>query len=190
MTPDKSQRVLERFNEKVEKLERLQFLREPPQIGAIVTWERNVGWDGVHVGPKEQAVDSTVLTLRFFLQKNEPTSLMMMAEMYPTLAVSSALVKEFLSLRLDLNEYLDAPSNLWISEDRPMSHREILEMFLWGELSHANEKLERQYQEVSKTALFPLFQADFVVTVRNFVMTLCMMSNVNAQALEELKSGS
>lgn len=92
-------RVLERFNEKVDKLERLRFLEEAARGGAIVEWRRAVGWDAVHVGPKEESLDAVVLTLRFFLQNNEPTSLFKMASLYTTLGVGAATVDAFLQLR-------------------------------------------------------------------------------------------
>jgi len=106
-------RVLDRFNEKVEKLERLRFLHDPAQVGAIVEWRKGVGWDGVTWDPRTSPSTRLSLSLRFFLQDNEPTSLRNMTVLYPTLGVGAALVAEFLQLRQDLNEYLDSPSN-WL----------------------------------------------------------------------------
>lgn len=179
-------RVLERFNEKVEKLDRLRFLHDPAQVGAIVEWRKGVGWDRVHVGPEEESIDAAVLSLRFFLQNNEPTSLCNMAVLYPVLGVSAALVTDFRQLRQELNQYLDSPSNLAISDDRQMTYREILELFLWGSLSHANSHHEATFRAVSQTPFFPLFQADFVATVRNFIRALGLMRDVNKRALAEL----
>jgi len=181
-------RVLERFNEKVEKLQRLRFLENAVQGGAIVEWRRGIGWDGIHVGPKEESFDSVVLTLRFFLQNNEPTSLSKMANLYQILGVGAATVDEFLQLRQQINEYLDSPSNLAISAERQMTHREIMNMFLYGDLSHANKNHEATFKAVSQTPFFPLFQADFVGTLCCVIRGLREIRNVNRKAIAELSA--
>lgn len=177
-------RVLERFNEKVEKLERIRFLEDAAQGGAIVEWRRGIGWDGIHVGPKEVSFDSVALTLRFFLQNNEPTSLFKMANLYQGLRVSGAIVDEFIQLRQQINNYLDSPSNMAISDKRKMTHGEIMEMFLWGDLAHSNQ--EATFKAVSQTPFFPIFQADFVETLRCVIRVLREIRNVNNKAIAEL----
>jgi hypothetical protein len=181
-------RVLERFNEKVEKLQRLRFLEDAAQGGAIVEWRKGVGWDGIHVGPKEESFDSVVLTLRFFLQNNEPTSLFNMANLYQKLGVGEATVNEFLQLRQQINNYLDSPSNLAIAAERRMTHREIMDMFLYGDLSHANKKHEATFKAVSQTSFFPIFQEDFVGTLCCLIRGLREIRDVNRKAIAELSA--
>jgi len=140
------------------------------------------------VGPDDASRDATMLTLRFFLQNNEATSLANMAARYPELGVSSRLVSEFLRIRDELNAYLDGPSNLSISDDGPMTHRDILYVFLWGDLAHANGDHEATYRDLSQTPFFPLFQSDFVTTVRVFIHALTLLRGLNNEALAELRS--
>ena len=180
--------VLERFNEKVEKLERIRFLEDAAQGGAIVEWRKGIGWDGIHVGPKGESIDSVVLTLRFFLQNNEPTSLFNMAILYQELGVDSTTVDEFLQVQQEINNYLESHSNLAISNARRMTHREIMEMFLWGDLSHANKNHEATFKAVSQTPFFPLFQADFVGTLCCVIRGLREIRNVNRKAIAELSA--
>jgi hypothetical protein len=179
-------RVLERFNEKVEKLQRLRFLEDAAQGGAIVEWTKGIGWDGIHVGPKEESFDSVVLTLRFFVQNSEATSLFNMGNLYQELRVGIATVDEFLQLRQQINNYLDSPSNLAIYDERQMTHREIMEMFLYGDLAHANKNHEATFKAVSQTPFYPIFQEDFVGTLCCVIRGLREIQNVNKKAIAEL----
>jgi hypothetical protein len=180
-------RILERFNEKVARLERLR-LHEAGQTGAIVEWKKEIGWEGVHVGPPDESVEAVVLSLRFFLQNNEPTSLFNMNSLYQTLGVSPVLVAEFQDVRNTLNALLDRPTPLSIEENSHLTHRDIFEMFLWGDLSHANKEHEDRYQAISKTPFFPLFQSVFISVVRDFIQALRVIRNINRSALDELRS--
>jgi hypothetical protein len=179
-------RTLQRFNEKVERLERLRFLPEAARAGSIVEWRRGIGWEGIHVGPERESIEAAVLTLRFFLQNNESTSLCNMAALYPVLGVSAGLVQEFQDLRQSANAYLDTRSNLAISDEGQMTYRDILELFLWGDLSHANAVHEATFRVVSQTAFFPLFQMAFIETMRHMIQMLRLMRDINSRALAEL----
>jgi hypothetical protein len=111
-----------------------------------------------------------------------------MAALYPVLGVSAGLVQEFQDRRQSVNAYLDTPSNLAISDVGPMTYRDILELFLWGDLSHANAVHEATFRAVSQTPFFPLFQMAFIDTVRNIIQKLRVMRDVNTRALAELGS--
>jgi hypothetical protein len=179
-------RVLKRFNEKVERLERLPFLKDASQGGAIVEWTRGIGWDGIYVGPKEESLGSVALTLRFFIQNNEPTSLFNMGNLYQGLEIDVAIVDEFFGFRQQINTYLDSPSNFAISDERKLTHRDIMEIFVYGDLAHANKDCEATFKSVSQTSFFPLFQADFTRTLGYIIKILIEIRHVNKKAIAEL----
>ena len=54
ITVDDQIRILERFNEKVDRLKQRGFAEESRGGGAIVRWEKGQGWDGIHVGPRKR----------------------------------------------------------------------------------------------------------------------------------------
>ena len=151
-------------------------------------WRKRLGWDSIHIGPSDKTVEATILTLRFFMQKNESTSLVSMAKLYLDLNIEPRLPTRFCEVRDQVNSYLDAPSNIWISEEAPMTHRQILNLFVNGDLAHANNpKTEANYRTIRETAFFPLFQDDFAKTVQLFLLALNEMQQINCIALDQLR---
>ena len=190
LTIDDQIRILERFNEKVDRLGQRGFSEESRGGGAIVRWDKGKGWDGIHVGPSEKTVEATILTLRFFIQNNESTALSNIAKLYADADIEAEISSRLFEIRDALNSYLDAPSNLSISEEGPMSHRDILDLFIYGDLAHANNStIEDNFRDISSTAFFPLFQADFNQSVRVLVSALSEIQQVNVVAVERLRVG-
>ena len=135
-------------------------------------------------------VEATILTLRFFIQNNENTALSNIARLYADSDIEAEISAQLFEVRDSLNSYLDAPSNLSISEEGPMTHRDILDLFIYGDLAHANNStIEANFRAISNTAFFPLFQADFNQSVRVLVSALSEMQQVNVVAVERLRVG-
>ena len=190
MTIDDQIRVLERFNEKVDRLKQRGFAEESRGGGAIVEWREELGWEGFHIGPSDKTVEATALTLRFFILNNESTSLLNMAKLYSNLNIEPQLSTQFCEIREQLNSYLDAPSNLAISEEGPMPHREIFDLFINGDLAHANSgTTEANYRAICQTDFFPLFQDDFTKTVLLLMSALNEIQQINCVALDQLRRG-
>ena len=188
MTIDDQIRILERFNEKVDRLKQRGFAEESRGGGAIVGWRKELGWDGIHIGPSEKTVETTALTLRFFTQDNESTSLSRMAKLYSNLNIEPQLSTQFCEVREQINSYLDAPSNLSISEEGPMTHQQIFDLFINGDLSHTNNPTtEANYRAICQTAFFPFFQNDFTKTVGLFISALNEIQQINCVALDQLR---
>ena len=71
-----------------------------------------------------------------------------------------------------------------------MSHRDILDLFIYGDLAHANNSIiEDNFRDISSTAFFPLFKADFNQSVRVLVSALHEIRHVNVVTLDRLRSG-
>ena len=184
-------RILERFNEKMDRLRERGFAEESRGGGAIVRWEKGRGWDGIHVGPSEKTVEATILTLRFFIQNNESTALSNIAKMYADANIEAEISAQLFEIRDSLNSYLDAPSNLSISEEGPMTHRDILDLFIYGDLAHANNTTtEANYRAIRQTAFFPLFQDDFTKTVQLLMSALIEVQQINCAAIDQLRCGA
>lgn len=186
MTKQEQAKILKTFNSKVDRLNQFAFVKSAKGGGALANYQAGQGWDSIHVGPNEITTDATVLTLRFFLQNNESISLHNMAGLYQTLCVDATLINEFLCIRQEINNYLDASSDLSIRDENQMTHREILELFLYGSQAHLNQDKADVYESVSQTAFFPLFQADFTETVAFLILKLKRLQQINSETLKEL----
>ncbi len=74
-----------------------------------------------------------MLTLRFFVQDNEPTSFRRMATMYPQLPVEQSLVDDALEVRQRLNAVLDSHPSVNLNVDgKDVTRRDVFEVFMWG----------------------------------------------------------
>ena len=122
--------------------------------------------------------------------KNESTSLSKMQTLYSDLNVEPRLVSKFTEIREQLNCYLDSESNLSISEDGPMTRREIFDLFVNGDLAHANNATtEANYRAIRETPMFPVFQSDFTLTVQIIMSALSEMQQVNCVVIEQMRLG-
>jgi len=90
-------RALELFNEKADRLKNLSFVRslESKESGWTLTLDEG-GASASRYGPDNESVEAFVLTIRFFVQDNEPSSIRNMAKMYERLHAGELIPKELL----------------------------------------------------------------------------------------------
>ena len=138
--------TLELFNEKANQLLESEFFNELGGGGAIVEFSRASGWDSVHVGPDDESTRALVLTLRLFVQKRERISLRKMGTLYSSLPISAPVKQQFDSQRSQLNVFLDSGSPLAISDEGPLTYRDILRIFVYGEYAHVDERCRQVYR--------------------------------------------
>jgi len=181
-------KTLELFNEKADQLLASSFLDEVSGGGAIVRFDRESGWDGIFVGPDDESMRALILTLRMFMQDNERISLRNMAALYDSLSVSAVVKREFDERRSVLNTSLDSESPLAITEDGPLSYREILSTFVYGEHAHVAARHRQTYEDLRTTPFFPLFQNCLVDAIVALARCIGVMRDVNRRAIAELTS--
>ena len=149
--------------------------REPPNRRAL--------W------PDNEAIDAFVLTLRFFIQDNESTSLRNFAGLYSGLPVEKDVIDSFNGARDALNTFLDSRSFLTINGQQ-FASREIFDVFMWGELAHANAQKKQIFDSWRRdTWIFPILQNEFVYAISKILQTIFYVANLNQQALEKLTAG-
>lgn len=102
--------------------------------------------------PNEELVNSFILIFRFFVQDNESCSLRNLhSKILPLIkCFFPQEVKRFNSVRNDFNKFLDSKPQIQIklSNGRETkifsSNREILDVFLYGNYAHANNKQDKK----------------------------------------------
>lgn len=180
------------FNEKAEKLARLSFMEKmnQPDVGVTITFE-NLKSGGSSViqqrrGPREEETDAFVLTFRFFIQDNEETSFRKMEQHYLAAPINHALKQRFVDLRRDINHYLD--ETVGINENgEELTNRKIMDVFIYGGLSHANEEKRRIYLSwINDRFLSQLKEHFFVSTLAAIHTAIALIKNMNEEALKQL----
>jgi len=186
---------LELFNEKAEKLARLSFIETMFKYNSGVSIKISKRDDGLYDliqerrGPLEEAIDAFVLTIRFFIQDNEPISFRRLAEIYDMAPIEKKLKEEFILLRNQINTYLDSNSAIAITINEEMlNHRKILDIVIYGGLSHANTEKKRKYDFWMKSPLKAIIENDFVCSLTILFEAIKSICDLNKIVIETLES--
>ena len=184
------------FNEKADKLLRMSFVKTifETKTGVTLSWKaREDGlYDEFHVrrGPEEEAIDAFVLTFRYFIQDNETTSFRKMADHYSSLPTDVCYKNEFDEVRNEVNAFLDSHPDFQIEYNGKMySRREIMDIFMYGGLSHANASKKKLYDEwMSIPALKHLAENEFVYIISSIFEAIGWIKDLNDRVLKEFTS--
>jgi len=179
---------LQLFNEKVNLINEFRFARKvaEEQVGAIAEYKKGNGWKAIYIGPDEESIHAVVNTIRMFIQDNDMLSLKKMDSFYSSLPISNGIRDKFHDARMTLNKELDSRTHWSIEENRNLTYRDILDIFIYGHYSHTNAKKQRTFKELSETPFFPLMQADFVRVLSYFIKLLNSLKEINEEAIAEL----
>jgi hypothetical protein len=177
------------FNKKADKLLGLSFTNSV--FGESTRLEISMEDGGplkvCRWGPGDEATDAFVLTFRFFIQDNESSSLRNMAEIYEALPISEERKVTFQAIRSGINKFLDRKSMINV-DGYHFTEREIIEIFVFGGLSHANLAKEREYEKwMSDVLLKALTTSQFVFCVGTVLQAIQHVRSLNGQVLNDLK---
>jgi hypothetical protein len=174
------------------KADKLIALSAAAASVANFAWTLRVDDDGTarssFDGPDGEQVDAFVLTLRFFIQDNEPISLRRMRELYSEVA-PSGLAEQFSATCSELNAFLDSPTFIRLNGPTPLSHRQILEAFVWGDLAHSNPRHRQLYEHMQHPIGFPVFKGLLAQCFRVFSLTIGDLNTLNKGLCESLRDG-
>lgn len=183
-------RVLRRFNQKAAKLENLEFVRtvRAQKFGYTVSGDDSGSVKVERYGPSDEAVDAFVLTYRFFVQDNEPTSFRRIAALYEALPLDTPWKQGAENTRRQLNAFLDGPTPITIA-GHALSRRELHDTFLYGDLAHANEsKAERLADWAKRDGLIRVLQAEFIWILADVFGAIGWFRAANSEILRLIES--
>jgi hypothetical protein len=179
--------VLQIFIESVEELLDSDFLSQT-QAGGISNqfkWSQESGFLSERTGPKHDAVKAFLLTLRFFRQNNEPTSLCKMEDRVDGLNIDAELKERFRTSKHKFNSFLDKPPSVsFPAGSGAGTRRQIFEAFLYGIFAHANPKHRRRVKAWEGQPYFDDIRAQFDLVLLEFLKAIAGMANVCRECLE------
>jgi hypothetical protein len=171
------------FNELAEKLLGTSFVQNGTKL--TITFEEGKPLAVDLGGMDDESVDAFVLTVRFFIQDGDRISFRTIAEIYEDPSLPAKLAEHFRAQRDKLNAYLDAPSPTTVNV--PRSRREVLDIFVYGGLAHANADKRRVFKEWrDHPVAWPLMQNEFAGSL--YLLAECV-SHVRALNLALLDGG-
>ena len=185
--------ALKLFNEKAEELLSSTFARKmlEGETGFNLHWNwetENEITNFERKGPDKENIKAFILDYRFFIQDNEKSSFRNLKEIYSSNLLSAKFESRFDSARDALNNYLDTHSKFQFDyKGEILTRRKIIDTFIYGGLSHANETKENLFKEwQSIPPFFPMIENEFVYSLAKILDPIAFMKNLNLEAIEEL----
>jgi len=154
--------ALKLFNEKAEKLAQLIFTETMfnQRTKVEINYETGKGFKVLRKGPDSENIDAMALTLRFFMQNNEPCSLRNLSKIYIRLPINKDIKEKFSQARNSINNYLDSQSLIkYIFNFKSLSNRDILDTFMYGGLAHS--KYKKKYDKWMRSPIAPAYTNEF-----------------------------
>jgi hypothetical protein len=179
--------VLEIFVESVDELLDSDFLAQVKADGISTRfkWSHATGFLSERTGPERDAAKAFLLTLRFFGQNNEPTSLCNMEERIDGLDIDASLKEGFRTSRHSFNSYLDKPPSVTFPKGSSAdSRRQILEAFLYGIFAHANAKHRRRVKAWEGQPYFEDIRSQFDLILLEYLKAVSAMASVCRECLK------
>jgi hypothetical protein len=185
--------ALRLFNEKADKLETSSFAKKilTERIGVKFSAQQGE-MAAKRFGPDQESIDAFILTFRFFVQDNEPSSLHNLAGFYRDAGSSlrAETIKRFNKARESINDYL-GESSFMNFENHMLTYQEIFEVFIWGGLAHAyaqkglKERFDR-WKGVSD--VFQVLESEFVRMLANILKAIFYIRELNKEAIRQLEA--
>lgn len=162
---DQTQRVLALFVEKSDLLENRNFVKYVSEHGISYTLKMSVGQpvETQLTVPDDEALAALMVTFRMFIQDNDAISFRNLGKLMDDAGLSENWKAQVNEVRQIVNEQLDRPPAVAIDYlgIRPTA-REILNVFVYGDIAHTSETKRSQFLEWKQNPLlFQLFQHSF-----------------------------
>ncbi len=180
--------ALKLFIEKADKLKNSNFVtRIVKRSGVDLSF--NTGQKTVvrRRGPDDENIDAFILTFRFFIQDNEPISLRNIKDVFHSDLATEEEKNNFDEARSNLNTYLEG--NTMFNINGMIRRRELMEVFIFGGLSHANSIKKEKYDRwMGSDILAPFVQNEFAVIIFEALNIIVFIQNLCEMVLERANS--
>lgn len=187
MTTKEAIAALDLFNEKVDRFLEVSASKvSREKLSATLSLQGQGKLVTSFVGPDGEPLQALALTLRFFIQNNEPTSLARMRGLYLELGINEAIRDRFLSDCQLLNEFLATKTKLRLRPGTALTYRDVLNIYVYGDLAHSSSKHRAIFLAIRPTPAFVFFQLFFGECLREFSFALESLRIANAQARAQL----
>jgi hypothetical protein len=211
--------TLKFFNEKADTLNKYKRFMESlheRKLAFTQSPEKSGRYQITVEGPDYESLAACVLTIRFFMQNNEPISFCNMKALYDNLATSQENKKKFNQIRNELNKYLDRDSPLVIAAQNTNPERilasnlndfftkplndalasgnkltnwKILDLFVYGHFSHGKDKRE-EFNRLflsNSGAIYPVAWFIFTEILIEFMRCVFDVAEINQDVLNEME---
>jgi hypothetical protein len=146
MTPS-SRKRLEDVVRRSEHVERLSYFEGKENIVGAEMRQVDGQWHVEFHQPSDEQRDSLLFNARLFVQNKDDISFQRLVELYDDPGISDGWKREHCAIRDELNRRLQEVAADGVKGI--LTHRNVLNMFLYGELGHRDED-DREYRLFQK----------------------------------------
>ena len=175
---------LKLFNEKADRLVRSRYVEAAtaPNVEFTVSITKSSPPIASSTRPDEEAVDSFALTLRFFLQPRDGISIGQMFDIYESLPLTDEQRDGLQRSKRNVLAYLDG-SSPYQQDDRTLTNRELVEVYLYGHLAHLNADKRITYMRFAATPFKGIVDTFFDDACIELVNIIVWMKDFNEQLM-------
>jgi hypothetical protein len=183
---DSRSEALKLFNKKANRLQNTRFIRFVRNGRMSVRIAGRKGQFRVTKKlPDKDAIDAFVLTFRYFIQDNERCSFRNLAKVYSSSEVSKDIKNEFTRTRKLLNDFLGSPS-AFNYRNQNVSKRKLMEMFIYGDLAHANKTKKKLFDQLMKNPLRDVIELEFDIVLLGVLNLIQRTARLNGLVLKSV----
>jgi hypothetical protein len=182
---------LRQFNLTADEIIKSSYVKESleKRLGINFKWTRNnetndLDFSYQKFNHEEDKIRSLILTIRIFIQDNEPLSIRRMRDFYQELPIDQKYKVVFDSIRDQFNEFLDEPATTFL-EDRP-SRRQIFETIIYGMYAHRNRNKMGTIETWKSDPIdWDMVFYQFQVILHDFAIIVERMKRLNEKVLKD-----
>lgn len=176
------------FNKEAKDIFDLKFNKEFQGSGVKFSWSRSDKILRSELrGPSDESIKAFCNDLRKFIQKNDSLKIEKLVPFYQSKLVKEKWKKMFGKQMSEIRRFLDSNSNHTVN-GKNFRNKEILEIFLYGKVSHRTEDQKKIHDQLEKNILYLSLKNIFITILHRYLVLINNIVYVNNKVLEDLKN--
>ncbi|WP_110514289.1 hypothetical protein [Herpetosiphon llansteffanensis] len=198
---DRTYRLQNRSQWKLSFVQSLVKRRNEAKIRAARAANDQYLSNALALGPSSEVTAAFVLTMRCFLDDSEECSLENLAQHYQAATIGTEHARRYLANRnvynialdgvtelVNREQVIDTDGNVIGSIDKPLTQRQVFDLWVYGGLSHAKRTKKQQFDAlVGDPVTRALLWQSFVDTLDEYCGLLEIQRNISRAMLLELE---
>ena len=175
---------LKEFNKEAKEILDLSFKNKLPGSGVKFSWSKDdCIFRSKLRGPDDESIKAYCNDLRKFIQKNDSLKIEKLIPYYMSPLIAQKEKKMFNKEISSINKFLVTSSNHTIN-GKTYIYKEILEIFLYGKISHSTQK--EIHDNLEKTPLYLSLKNVFISVLHRYLILISNIVYINNEVMKVL----
>lgn len=178
----------EEFNKGAKEIFDLSFKDKLKGSGVSFKWSKSDGILRTELrGPDDETIKAYCNDLRKFIQPNDSLKIEKLTLFYQSKVVDVKFKKMFGKEMSEIYKFLKKSTNHKIN-GKDYTNQEILDIFLYGKISHRSEKTKDIHDDLSNNILYLSLKNEFINVLIRYLYLINNIVCINNKVLEDLKN--